>query len=134
MKQPRRLLVEAIGTRTLTITDSKELAKEIAAYLITENRVSELEPIMRDVIEFRASHGLVEATLVSAHDVSQAEIDDVKAILKEEYPHAKSIKVGEQLVPELIGGVRVVMPHEQLDLTVRSKLSDFKRLVTAGKE
>jgi F0F1-type ATP synthase delta subunit len=77
---------------------------------------------------------MVEATLVSAHHVSEAEINDVKQILKDYYPEAESIEVGEQLSPELIGGVRVVMPHEQLDLTVRSKLSDFKRLVKAGKE
>ncbi|MEI7632231.1 MAG: F0F1 ATP synthase subunit delta [bacterium] len=134
MKQPRHLLVEVIAKRTLKINDNPTLVNEIAAYLLAENRVDELESILRDVIEYRAMHGKVEATVISAHELPSLIKNDVKELLLQEYPNADSVVVSEKLDSSVIGGVKVVLPHEQLDLTVRSKLSDFKRLTMAGKE
>ena len=134
MKQPRHLLVEVIGKRTLEVLDSKKLVTEVAAYLLAENRVDELESILRDVIEYRAVHGIVEASVVSAHELDARLRTDVVNLLKQEYPKAESVVVSEKIDTQVVGGVRVVLPNQQLDLTVRSKLSDFKRLAMAGKE
>ena len=134
MKQPRHLLVETIGAKTLTIADTKKLALEIAAYLLLENRVHELDSVMRDVIAYRAERGVVEAEAVSAHELTNNVKEDIKVLMKQNYPDAKTITISERIDESVIGGVRVVLPHEQLDLTVRSKLSNFKRLTMAGKE
>ncbi len=134
MKQPRHLLVETIGARTLNIVDAKLLAQEIAAYLLSENRVNELDSIMRDVIAYRAERGVVEAEAVSAHELTNNVKDDIKVLMKQNYPDAKSVTISERIDTNVVGGVRVVLPHEQLDLTVRSKLANFKRLTMAGKE
>ena len=134
MKQPRHLLVEAIAERTLNVKDSSKLAREIAAYLLSENRVSELDSILRDIIEYRAERGIVEATVVSAHTITDEVKGDIRAIMSRDYPAASSITVSERLDPDVVGGVRIDLPHEQLDLTVRSQLAHFKRLTMAGKE
>ncbi len=134
MKQPRHLLVEVIGKRTLEVLDSKKLVAEIAAYLLAENRVDELESILRDVIEYRANHSIVEANVISAHKLVDRIRSDVVDLLKQEYPKAEAIVVSEKIDPQVVGGIRVVLPNQQLDMTVRSKLSNFKRLAMSGKE
>jgi len=134
MKLHRHLLVEAINQRTKSISDPKLLAQEIAAYLLTENLVTDLEPLLRDLIQHRIDEGNVEATLVSAHDLTDEVTKDVKKILAEHYPSAKKISINSKVNPEIVGGVRLVMPNEQLDLTVLRKLSSFKSHVMAGKK
>ncbi len=134
MKLPRRLPAEAIAKKTLHVTDFQQLAREIAAYLMEENRVAELEPLLRDVMAYRARHGKLEVSVVSAHELTDTVLKDVRAILKEHYPRAESIHLSHELVPEMVGGVRLIMPDEQLDLSLRSKLSNFKHLTMNGKE
>lgn len=134
MKISRRHLAEVIAERTLHVSDTKALAREIAAYALSERRVAELESLLRDVLEYRAQHGIVEAKVVSAHDLTEDVIRDVKAILKEEYPKAKELHINEKHDPDAIGGLRIELANEQLDMTVRRKIDLFKRLTAESKE
>lgn len=128
MTHERHHLAEIIGDKTMHITDSKQLAQEIAAYLLLENKVDQLDSLMRDVMNYRAERGIVEANLVSAHTLSDADIDDVKAILREEYPDASSFTLDQRIDPAVVGGVKIELPGEQLDLTIRDQLNTFRRL------
>jgi F0F1-type ATP synthase delta subunit len=130
----RRHLAEVIGERTLHVRTPKKLAREVAAYLLDTHQTAHLESLLRDIMEYRAQHGLVEATAVSAHELTQSAVKDVERILKQEYPHAKSVRVTPRLDPTVVGGVRVELANEQLDLTVRGKLDTFKRLTADIKE
>ena len=134
MNDTRHHLAEVIGAKSLHISDFHELAKEIAAYLLETGRVSELDSLMRDIMAYRAEHGVVEATATSAHQLSEQDITDIKQILRSEYPYATSLVVDQAQDPELIGGVKLGMPGEQLDLSVRAKVNNFKHLTTAGEE
>lgn len=135
MKAPRQLLAQTIAERTLEVRDGKTLAREVAAYLLLERRTDELESILRDVMQYRAVHqGVLEAELVSAHDVSQHVLDEVKKLLASAYPKAKTVHITPRLDPSVIGGLRVDMPNEQLDMTVAAKLATLKRFVAADKE
>jgi F0F1-type ATP synthase delta subunit len=130
----RRHLAEVIGARTLKVHSTKKLAREVAAYLLDTHETDDLESLLRDVMEYRAQHGVVEAVAVSAHDLTQSIIKDIEAILKKEYPKAKHIHVISRIDPTVVGGVRVEMANEQLDLTVRDKIDTFKRLTANIKE
>ena len=132
MKIPRTQLAKAIAERTLHERDFKKLAREIAAYLLSENREHELEPLIRDILAYREAHGIVEATIATAHDVGAHVRQEVQQLLKQQYPTAKSIMVNESHDPSVIGGLKVQLSHEQLDMSVRSKLDTFKRLTTEG--
>jgi F0F1-type ATP synthase delta subunit len=131
MKVPRHILAEAIAKRTLTVSDTRELSRQIAAYLLVENRTSELESILRDIMQYRADHGVLEAEVVTAHEVQNHVLSDVVQLLQAAYPNAKEVHVSKRLDLTVIGGLRVDMANEQLDMTVASKLATFKRL-TAG--
>ena len=134
MKVPRHQIVEAIGQATMTTQDSRVLAKAIAAYLISEGRENELDSILRDLIAFRAEHGVVEIMAISAHEINDSAKNDIKELLKKNYLNAKQINMTSTINPRVIGGVRVVMPNQQLDLSLRTELANFKHLMIAGKE
>lgn len=127
----RRLLAETVAKRTMRLKSTKALASKVAAFLLAENLTSMADSIMRDVIAYRAEHGLLEATIVSAYPVTALVRRDVMAELKKEYPNASSIVLNERLDLGVVGGLRIESVNEQLDLSVRAKLNTLKRLTAA---
>lgn len=122
-------LAVVLAERTLNISDSQLLAREIAAYLLTQNRTADLESLLRDIMQYRADKGIVEAVAIGAHELGDQVLADVREVLKQEYPNAKQVIVRERHDPSLVGGVRVKMANEQLDMSVHAKLNAFKRLI-----
>src|SRR6185436_4810292 len=125
MKVPRAQVAEAIAKKTLKEHDPAVLAREIAAYLLTENRVQDLDSLMRDVLAYRQERGVVEATVMSAHDFDKTVENEVKALLEAHYPDAKHVIVRQAHEPSVIGGLKIQLANEQLDLSVRAKLDTF---------
>lgn len=130
MKVPRHTLATAIAERTMHVHDSKLLAREVAAYLLMERRTADLESILRDIMQYRTDHGVLEAEVVTAHEVHQRVLTDVKELLRAAYPKAKTVHVGTRQDPSVIGGLRIDMANQQLDLSIKSKLATFKRLTS----
>lgn len=130
----RRHLAEVIGERTLKVRSTKKLARAVAAYLLDTKSTDDLESLIRDIMEYRAQHGVVEAVAISAYELNQSVMRDLEAVLKKEHPKAKSVHIMSLLDPSVLGGVRLQMANEQLDLTVKDKLDMFKRLTANIKE
>jgi F-type H+-transporting ATPase subunit delta len=139
MKTPRTRIASAIADRTLNSDQSgqkdaaKSLAKEVAAYLLAEGRVGELGSVLRDVQADWAKAGYVEVLAASAHPLSADVQKNIESQIRSLYPDAKRVIVTEVLDPTIIGGVRLSLANQQLDLSVEAKLNKFKQL-TAGKE
>lgn len=131
MKVSHRQLAEIIGKLTHDTHDVKTLATEIAAYLISEKKVASLNSIVRDIMQYRADNGVVEATAVSAHQLENSVISDIQEILKANFPATKMISVNEQIDSSVVGGVRIDFANEMLDMTTKSKMNKFKRLTGA---
>ena len=125
----RKELAEVIGDKTLHISDKDKLVKSIAAYVATESRYIDLNSLTRDVMQYRLDHGIVEAIAWSAHPIDARVIKDIKDLLKEHFPNAKKVLVDSKIDESLVGGIRIELPQEGLDLSVKSKLNLFKRLI-----
>lgn len=134
MKIARHMLAATIAQRTLASSDLKQLGDELAAYLLTEHRTSELDSLMRDIMQYRADHGTVEVLAVTAHPLTQAVRADIKKEIKRLYPAAAQIVITERYDATVIGGVRLELANQQLDLSVRNKLNRLKQLTAAGKD
>ena len=130
MSSNRQNLAQVIANRGGK--DQHNLAHEIAAYLLETNQVYQLESLLRDVQADRELEGLVEAEVTLAHDVSPQVLKEVQTIIKHAKPNAKSIVTNPVIDSSVIGGLKVRMANEQLDMTVRAKLDKFKRLTTEG--
>lgn len=134
MKQSRTKLAQVIADQTLRQGSSARLVKEVAAYLLSERRVNELDSVMRDVQADWAEAGQVEVIARSAHPLTAKGEADIIKRLKPLYPAAKQIIVTEVHDPEVIGGVRLNLADRQLDLSIQSKLDTFKQAAMVGKD
>jgi F0F1-type ATP synthase delta subunit len=123
-----------VADTTLKQGAPKRFSKELAAYLLSERRVGELDSLLRDVQADWAEAGHVEVIARSAHPLNPAIRADIKRQVKQVYPNAKKIVINEVPDPEIIGGVQLNLPHQQLDLSIRTKLNTFKQLATTGKD
>jgi F0F1-type ATP synthase delta subunit len=131
-KQPRTKLAHLITDRTLQSGVSKDFSMEIAAYLLSERRVNELDSVLRDVQLDWAAAGQVEVIASCAHPLTSTIKTDIVNQVKQVYPAAKQIVVTEVHDPEVLAGVRLDLPNQQLDLSAHAKLNKFKQLTTAG--
>jgi F0F1-type ATP synthase delta subunit len=134
MKQPRTRLSRIIADRTLKSGITKDLSREVAAYLISEGRTSELESVLRDVQADWAQVGHVEVLARSAFPLSQDNKTEITAEVRKIYPSAEAIIITEERDQDVIGGVRLSLANQQLDLTIEAKLNKFKQLTAVGKE
>ena len=128
MKTSISSLSSIISKKTISGGQSKDLPKEIAAYLLDNGRTGELSSLLRSVQEDWANDGRVEATVVSAFKVSKTTEADIKAELKKIYPSAKSITLLYEIDTKLVGGLKISTANYQMDLSMLSKLSKFKQL------
>lgn len=134
MKTPRTDISKTISDRTLKGGNMDELSREVAAYLLKERRVNELDSLMRDVQADRAEAGIVEVIASTAHPLDSATKTDIAKQIQAVYPNAKQIIVTEAHDPSIIGGVRLSLANQQLDLSVEAKLNKFKQLTATGKD
>ena len=134
MKTPRTQIAQVIAKRTLKGATSKKFNTEIAAYLLHEKRVGELDSLLRDVQLDWAMDGRVEVIASSAHALSTQVKTDITQQVKKLYPQAKQIIITENFDPAIIGGVRLSLPNQQLDLSIEAKLNKFRQLTTTGKD
>jgi F0F1-type ATP synthase delta subunit len=132
MKSPRTRIASTIADRTLSNGVSKEYSREVAAYLLAEGRVGELDSLLRDVQVDWAASGYVEVLAASAFPLSADTKADITRQVKPLYPNAEQIIITELHDPDVLGGVRLSVANQQLDLSVEAKLNKFKQLV--GKE
>jgi F0F1-type ATP synthase delta subunit len=129
MKTPRSQIAPVVADLILRPdADAKQLSQEIAAYLLDENRTNELDSLMRDIIACRADKGTVEITAVSAHALPQGVEQDIEKLVREHFPGVKEIIINERIDADAVGGVRLELVGQQLDMTIRSKLNRFKEL------
>ena len=130
MKAPRSAIAKVINQK-LDKADAKKAAEDIAGYLLAEKRVGELDSLMRDLQQIRSDQGAVEVNALSAHELDQNSINEIKTLIKKKFPGTNQIIINKIIANDVVGGVRLVMANQQLDLTIRYKLSKFKQLTTS---
>lgn len=131
MKVPRSELVPILARLSANLP-AKKFADEVAGYLLASNRTGELDSLARDMVGYRSQEGVIEVTAVSARRLTGAALDEVRQKIKQLYPGAKRVIINQRIDSDQIGGVRLEMPGQQLDLSVRGKLNQFKQLTSGS--
>lgn len=132
MKAPRQRISKTIADATLKSGISKRYSQEIAAYLLSERRVNQLDSIVRDVQADWAANGYVEVLASSAHPITESVRTEISRQIRQLYPEAKQIIVTEVHDPKIMGSVSLSLANQQLDLSVEAKLNKFKQLMTTA--
>jgi F0F1-type ATP synthase delta subunit len=131
VKESRITLAEII-LKLSKKTSSKKLAKEIAAYMLSQKRTKEIDALLRDIWSMEADRGTIEGMVEITNTKDKVPESEIKKVIKKLRPEAKEIIINYLENPDLIGGVKISLPHQQLDTSIRSKLDKFKRLTTQG--
>jgi F-type H+-transporting ATPase subunit delta len=104
----------------------KELVlTELAAYLIEKKRTSELELLVRDVEDALLTRGIAVADVVTARELTAGTLKQVTDYVASRHPGV-SVQLRTRVEPEVLGGVKVSFSGEELDATVRRKLTTLK--------
>ncbi len=73
--------------------------------------------------------GVADALIQSAYPIDAAQLAEVSAALEKRF--GRKLNPTVALVPELIGGIRVVVGDEVLDTSVKARLEQMKLALTA---
>jgi F0F1-type ATP synthase delta subunit len=121
----RRAVAEYIATGLIEGQSKKKLLQQLAGYLVDAKRTSELELIIRD-IEFSLSEkGIVQASIVSAFDLTAETKEALEAFVKTK-TNATHVSLSNMVDPAVLGGVKIVTPGRELDQTVARQLTVLK--------
>jgi F0F1-type ATP synthase delta subunit len=99
----------------------KEAIAEVAAYLVDTRRTREYELVVRDIEEVLAERGTVVADVTTAHPLSAALRHEITTLL-----HADDVQLRETVDIDVLGGVRIDIPGQRYDGTIRRKLNALR--------
>ena|SRR5450755_3918291 len=107
-----------------------EPAKNLLRAVIDNGRLAALPEIaaqFQSLVDARS--GVSQATIESAFPIDATQAADVKAAMERRF--GRKLETTVVVVPELIGGVRVVVGDEVLDTSIRARLEQMKAALTA---
>ena len=109
------------------------LDPKVANLLRTVIENGRLQALPEIAAQFQAlvntASGVSEALIQSAYPIDAGQLAEVSAALAKRFGRALNPTV--VLVPELIGGIRVVVGDEVLDTSVKARLEQMKLALTA---
>ncbi|RTK94745.1 hypothetical protein EKI60_02470 [Candidatus Saccharibacteria bacterium] len=106
--------------------DMQTITESLAAYLVQERRLGDLNAILRDVErQLFTQRGVLYVHADVARPMSEQQKQDVTSIFQAQ-SGAKEVVIEETINKGVIGGVRLTTADQQLDLTVRRQLQRLK--------
>ncbi len=123
---PAAKLADLIASAVPSLSKSQ---KDMLGVLAENERLSALSEISAMYASLRNdAEKVVSAEVTSAYPMSEAQINDVTAVLEKK--HGKKVKVSVVVDPALIGGVSIAIGDEVMDASVRGKLSRMASALT----
>ncbi len=96
--------------------------RQIAAYLIEQQRTHEADLLVRDIESQLAQRGELVARAATAHPIDAQQLTTALASLT----GAQTVHVELIHDPSLIAGIKIDLPDSRLDTTVKRKLTALR--------
>jgi F-type H+-transporting ATPase subunit delta len=107
-----------------------DVASNFLRVLLDNGRLNALPEVAAQFTALKNKHaGVLDATVESAYPIDEPALAQLNALLEQRF--GRKLKAKVQLVPELIGGIRVVVGDEVLDTSVRARLEQMKAALMA---
>jgi F-type H+-transporting ATPase subunit delta len=121
-------LVAGVAQQQGLALDSK--VSNLLRTVIENGRLAALPEIAAQYAALvNGSSGVSDATIQSAFAIEGDALAEVVATLEKRF--ARKLNATVEIVPELIGGIRVVVGDEVLDTSVKARLEQMKLALTA---
>jgi F-type H+-transporting ATPase subunit delta len=117
----RRKIAHYVTDKLLSGAKIAPVMKEVAAFLVETGRTREFDLIVRDIEGELAANGIVVADVVSAYPLA----DELKKQIGE-LVGAKDLQLRSTVDPEVLGGMRISVPGQRFDGTLRHKIAALK--------
>lgn len=104
-----------------------EVIDQLAAYLVSERRVKEIDSLVRDIEKALASRGTVVAHVSSVRSLDSAQQSEIETLLKKRY-NAKHVAIDIQTDDDLLGGVVIRTASDELDSSLRRNINRLKAI------
>jgi F0F1-type ATP synthase delta subunit len=108
---------------------TQKLSTGVAAYLLEEHRVSELGSLMRDVQKFWAQSGYIDILARVARPLPEKIYQELAKPFAAYYPQAKQVKVTSLIDAKVIGGAKMELAEQRLDISIARRLNRFKKAI-----
>lgn len=120
----RRKLAEYSADQLLA-GKKEAVLQELAAYLIEKKRVSELELIVRDIEAALLARGTAIADVVTARKLTAETQAQIEKYVASQHPGV-TVQLRTRVEPDVLGGAKIGLAGEELDGTIRRKLTTLK--------
>jgi len=103
--------------------------RQLLEILVRNRRLSSLPflPVAFDgILDEKA--GVVTVDIESAHQLTESIISGIREKMKRRI--GKEINIRRRILPELLGGFRILWRNKIVDFTVRGRLKELRRLVS----
>ena len=111
-------------------TPLSDAAKNFLHVLLENGRLNALPEVVAQFGALKNQHaGVLDATVQSAFAIDAQALEELSQLLEKRF--GRKLKLVVQLLPELIGGIRVVAGDEVLDTSVRARLEQMKAVLMA---
>ncbi len=121
---PRRIQVDVL-TGVMNKLKAGKLAGNFLALLVKNGRLNLLDEIIPAMKSLMAqSRGEIEAEVHSATPLVKDDIKRIEEVLKTSFK--SGIRLKSQIVPELLGGIRIKAGSRMFDATIASKLEELQ--------
>lgn len=121
----RRAMAEYVASGLVAGKSRSLLLKQLAGYLVDTRRTKELELIVRDIEFSLAGKGVVQASIVSAFDLTAETKKELETFVKAQ-TKATHVSLSNMVDPAVLGGVKISIPGRELDQTVARQLTVLK--------
>ncbi len=107
------------------IANKRPFINQLAAYLVTTKRTKEASLIVRDIELALVERGIVIADVTVARELSARLSESVNRFIADKFPKSK-IYLRTSQEPKLISGLILHVNGQELDNTVRRRLTNLK--------
>jgi F-type H+-transporting ATPase subunit O len=91
-------------------------------------KLSELPKVAATYLQLmKAKRGEVDATIISAHELTKKQVDQVAAAIKNTSKNANEVIISTKIDPSIIGGIQVQIGDQFLDLSIKSRIEEMSR-------
>lgn len=103
----------------------RDVTQQLAAYLEETRRIREADLVVRDIEAALADRGVLVADIESARQLDPDVAASIVAFLKKT-AGVNDVRLRESTDPSLLGGVRIAAAGQELDATLRRRLTQLK--------
>ncbi|MEI7918157.1 MAG: F0F1 ATP synthase subunit delta [Candidatus Saccharibacteria bacterium] len=121
----RRKIASYYAKSLIDGVDAKQLAKQLAGYLIESKRIKEQQLIISD-IEYQLSlRGVVVANVTSAHELDELTKTAIEKLVRQNI-NADDVQLRAEIDASLLGGLRLEFAGSEIDTTIARRLTALK--------